>query len=197
MDWLSELLTSSALPSWCLLLLLLVLMAIPLGPAEPTAVAAGVMISASALSPLPTVLIIAAGMTIGDVLTHQAGRPLLRALQQKPRAAQRIDFWSRALQHQPLGRDAAVAGLRFIPGARTPAALAARAAGVGGVRFMLLAVAGSLAWASLWVLGGEALVHLLPLEAVATILTSALCVWIIARHLRSRSCLRGEVSTVM
>lgn len=186
MDWLSELLISPDLPAWWLLLILFALMAIPMGPAEPTALTAGVLVCAPVLSPSAAVLVIAAGMTLGDVLTHRASSPLLRMLRQKPAAAQRLDRWSQRLQSRPLCRDAAVAGLRFLPGARTPAVLAARAAGMTSARLMLLAGAGSLAWATLWVLGGGTLVHLLPGWVVIAALLSVMLVAIALRSARHR-----------
>ncbi|WP_300343865.1 VTT domain-containing protein [Nesterenkonia sp.] len=174
MDWLSELTSSPALPHWALLLSLLVVMAIPMGPAEPTALAAAALVSTAALPPLTTVVAIAAGMTLGDALTHRAAGPLLRRMRQKPHAAGRLHKWSQRLQRQRYGRDAAVAGLRLLPGARTPAALAARAAGISSPRFLLLAAAGSLIWAALWVLGGGTLLHTLPTWAAAAGVAAAL-----------------------
>lgn len=186
MDWLCELLVSPTLPHWALLTILLVLMAIPMGPAEPTALTAAVLVSASTLPPMGAVLVIAAGMTLGDAVAHQAGRPAMKLLGQRPGAAQRLVRWSQRLQCQSLGRDVAVAGLRFLPGARTPAALVARAAGVSSARFILLAAAGSLAWATLWVLGGGTLVQALPGWTVAAVLLSVVLAAIALRNIRPK-----------
>lgn len=161
MDWLSELGVGS-FPLWVPLLVMFALLAVPLGPAEPAALATAGLVGASALPAGPAILALAAGMVLGDVVVHRVAEPLLGALHRKPRAAQKMARWERHLRRRPVWRDAAVFGLRFIPGCRTPAALAARAAGVARLRFTFVAAAGSLAWAGLWVTAGAALTAALP-----------------------------------
>lgn len=194
MDWLSELLTGDLLPPWAVLLLILVLMAVPLGPAEPTALAAGFLIGASALPSALTVTVVAAGMTAGDVVAHRAGGLVLRRARTDPRRARRLDRWEQTMRAHPVRRDLAVIGLRFLPGARTPSALAAGAAGVSTGRFILLAAGGSLLWAvswtMLWAAGAGAVVQSAPSGLLAGGMAALFLVMFIApvffRLLRER-----------
>lgn len=187
MDWLSELLTGALIPSWVALLLILVLVSVPLGPAEPTAVAAGVLVAASVLPPVLTIVVVAVGMTLGDVLTYQAGAAILR----RTRRAHRFDRWRQALRARPVRRDLVIIGLRFLPGARTPAALAARGAGVDAGRFILLAAGGSLLWAVLWVSGGGAVAQVVPPGLLAACLVSLLLAVVLFRVLRVSALSQG------
>lgn len=164
MDWVSELLDAAAPAGQVaggqdvisLMVLLLLLAAIPMGPAEPAAVTAGVLAGTGALPLWAAAAVVAAGMSAGNLLTFCAGGPLLRRLSRGPQAAARLARWRTALDARPWRRDAAVVGLRLIPGARTPAVLAARSTGLSTARFCLLEAVGSLLWAGLWTGAGAA-----------------------------------------
>ncbi|HLS12877.1 MAG TPA: VTT domain-containing protein [Beutenbergiaceae bacterium] len=147
----AEMLLASDTSAWVALLVLLALMAVPLGPAEPTAILAGLLVGAGMAPIWVVVLVLALGMTAGDLIAFRAGGPVQRRLARRPRAEAYLAAWRHHLHQRRLWRDAAVAGLRFIPGVRTPSALAARSTGIGTLRFGLLAAAGSVAWAAAWV----------------------------------------------
>lgn len=176
MDLLSELLDAAApadqggqWPGGGLLILLLPLLVIPLGPAEPAAVATGALVSAGALPLWAGVPVVAAGMFAGNLLAFHAGGPVLRLLRRRPQDAARLERWQTVMGARPLRRDAAVVLVRLVPGARTPAVLAARSAGVGTARFCLLDAVGSLLWAGLWV-GAGSVVQQVPSAAGAAVL---------------------------
>lgn len=173
MDWLSELLTGPLLPTWALLLLVFLLMAVPMGPAEPVVVVTGALVSADVLPLAPAVLTLSGGMLVGDVLAYRAGGLISRKIGKHPRGAQRLERWQHHLEMHPRSRGAAIVGLRFLPGARTPSALAARGSGVGEVQYITLAAIGSLLWAALWVAGGAAVVQAVSPSALAAILATA------------------------
>ncbi|MGX1768140.1 VTT domain-containing protein [Dietzia sp. NPDC055343] len=150
-------------------LVVVALMALPLGPAEVTALAAGALAASSGVSPWQAVATVAFGMALGDVVVYLIGGPLERALRRHTRAAAPLDRWRSRVAARPVRRDACIVAFRFLPGARTPTALASRGAGVGAVRYVLLVVTGSLAWSALWVVAGEAVgaVPGLPVSVLA------------------------------
>lgn len=170
MDWLSELAPVPVLPAWALLLLFILLMAVPMGPAEPTALIAGALVSASVLPLVPAVLVLAMGMLLGDVLAYWAGGLISRRIGKHPKGAQRLKRWQHHLDKNPGSRGVSIVGLRFLPGAHTPSALAARGSRVGEVQYVTLAAVGSLLWATLWVAGGAAAAQAMSLDAVAAFL---------------------------
>ena len=173
MDWLSELATVPVLPTWALLMLVLLLMAVPMGPAEPTAVIAGALVSASVLPLVPAVLVLAVGMLVGDMLAYWAGGLICRKIGKHHKGAQRLERWHHHVEEHLGSRGVAIVGLRFLPGARTPSALAARGSGVGGVQYVTLAALGSLVWATLWLAGGAVAAQAMSLDAVASFLAMA------------------------
>ena len=150
-------------------LVVVALMALPLGPAEVTALAAGALAASSGASPWQAVATVAFGMALGDVVVYLIGGPLERALRRHTRAAATLDRWRSRVAARPVRRDAYIVAFRFLPGARTPTALASRGAGVGAVRYVLLVVTGSLAWSALWVVAGDAVsaVPGLPVSVLA------------------------------
>lgn len=174
MSWLSELLVDPMLPMWLILVLALLLMAVPMGPAEPTAVVIGALVSAAVVPLVPAILTVAAGMLIGDVLTYRAGGVIAERISRRPDRAQRLKRWEHQLEAKPLWTAMGAAGLRFIPGARSPAALISRGAGMRSAQFCLLTAIGSLLWAALWVLGGAALTQILSPVLLAAVLAAAL-----------------------
>lgn len=147
----AEMLLASDTSTGVALLVMFALMAVPLGPAEPTAILAGLLVGAGMAPLWVVVIVLALGMTAGDLIAFRAGGPVQRRLTRRPRGEAWLAAWRHHLQKRRLWRDVAVAGLRFIPGVRTPSALAARSTGIGTVRFCLLAAAGSVAWAAAWV----------------------------------------------
>ena len=162
--------TDPALPAWCVLLIVFVLMAIPMGPAEPTAIVAGATATTVGLPLWLIIPVVAAGMLIGDLITFLSAGALQRRLLRRDRVRLRLRRWQTALNAQHVWRDLAVAGLRFIPCARTPAAMAARGSGLSTNRFCILAAAGATAWAAIWV-GAASAVHTLPFEKFLPLMT--------------------------
>lgn len=206
MDWLSELLDAAASAghptggpdgmTWIAIPLLLLLLAIPMGPAEPAAAAAGALAGAGGFPLWAAATVAASGMFTGNLLTFCAGGPLIRRISRTPKGAVRLARWRTALEARPLRRDAAVVGLRMVPGARTPAALAARGTGLSVVRFCLLDAAGSLLWAALWT-GAGAAAHQVPSEVGgAFLILAAGGVVVLLHHRYHRRPARREVSTV-
>lgn len=187
MNWLSELLTEPLLPTWLILILALLLMAVPMGPAEPTAVVVGALVTASVVPLVPALLAVAAGMLLGDVLTYRAGGVIAQRVSRHSCHARRLKHWEQQLGAKPLWTAMGAAGLRFVPGARSPAALIARGAGMGGVQFAGLAAGGSLLWAALWVLGGAGLTQVLSPGLLAIIVALALLSLVIVHMIRCLS----------
>ncbi|GAB4004431.1 hypothetical protein GCM10029992_49360 [Glycomyces albus] len=137
MDWPSELVidlgfgglaVESVMPAWGFLVFVPLAVAVPMGPAEATAAMAGALAGPASAPQWLAILVVAAGMFAGDLLAYGAGGPITCRLRRHPRAANRLDRWRRRLESRPAWRDLAVIGLRFVPGARTPSALAARGA---------------------------------------------------------------------
>lgn len=184
MSWLSDLLAEPLLPTWLILVVALLLMAVPMGPAEPTALTAGALVSAGALPAVTAVLALSAGMLLGDILTYHAGGPFARRIGRHPGGAQRLASWQHHIGRYPGSRCVAVLGLRFIPGARTPSALVARGSGVGEVQFITLTAAGSLLWAGLWVVAGATLTQVMSPGLLAVILAAALLVLVVLQATR-------------
>lgn len=151
--------TGAVSPLWAFPAMM-VLMALPMGPAEPTAVAAGLIAGAPLMPLWAVVLALTVGMLCGDLVVFRAGGVVERCVRRRGGGGM-IEVWQHRLDRHPRWRDIAVAGLRFVPGARTPAALAARSSGISSVRFCMLGAAGSLAWACLWTGAGSAILTIL------------------------------------
>lgn len=166
----TDFMTDPALPVWGVLLLIFALLATPMGPAEPTALVAGAMAATGGLSLWLAIPVVAVGMFVGDLITFLAAAALTHRLLKSDRSGRRLRRWQTALNAQHVWRDLAIAGLRFMPGARTPAALAARGSGVSTTRFCILAAIGAIAWAVVWV-GAASVVEALPLQQLLPLLT--------------------------
>jgi membrane protein DedA with SNARE-associated domain len=105
------------------------------------------------------VLAVAAGMLVGDSLIYAAAGPVMSRARARWTRRPRVARIATALATRPLWRDAGLAGLRFVPGARTPMAFLARELRTSRSHFLLVVGAGSLAWAGVWTGGGSALVN--------------------------------------
>lgn len=179
MDWPSELVidlgfgglaVESVMPAWGFLVFVPLAVAVPMGPAEATAAMAGALAGPASAPQWLAILVVAAGMFAGDLLAYGAGGPITCRLWRHPRAANRLDRWRRRLESRPAWRDLAVIGLRFVPGARTPSALAARGSGISLIRFCVLTAAGSVLWALVWTNLGSAIADFSgPIETAAAI----------------------------
>lgn len=175
-------------PAWGFLVFVPLALAVPMGPAEATAATAGALAGAAYAPPWLAILVVAAGMFAGDLLAYGAGGPITRRLRRFPKAANRLERWRRRLETRPAWRDLAVIGLRFVPGARTPSAVAARGTGVGLGRFCALTAAGSILWAAAWTTLGTAIAELSgPVGTVAAIVLVPVAVLIAWRYLAVRA----------
>lgn len=151
----------SDVPGWVVLLLVGIVLIVPFGPVEAAAVTAGTLASAGAVPLWVAVLVVAASMLLGDLLLYAGPGSRLerarrrRATRPRPGVRRRLGVLRTALEARPWRRDAALAGLRLIPGARTPTTLVARSLGMSSTHFVLVAGAGSLLWAWLWTGGGS------------------------------------------
>jgi membrane protein DedA with SNARE-associated domain len=142
---------------WLALLGIGLVMVIPFGPTEPAAAAAGVLASTGAVPPWIAVFAVATSMLLGDILTYRASGPLLRQLRNRRSDRGHTGRVKSALETRPIWRAIGVAGLRFVPGARTPINLGARDVEMGLPHFSLVAGVGSLVWAIVWTGGGTAI----------------------------------------
>lgn len=175
-------------PAWGFLVFVPLAMAVPMGPAEATAATSGALAGSAAAPPWLAVLVVAAGMFAGDLLAYGAGGPITRRLRRFPKAANRLERWRRRLETRQAWRDLAVIGLRFVPGARTPSALAARGTGVGLGRFCALTAAGSILWAGVWTTLGSAIAEFAgPAGTVAAIVLVPIAPLIAWRYVAVRS----------
>lgn len=130
---------------------------VPFGPAEPLTVGAGAL-SVGPETPLWGVVLAAAtGMTCGDLLVAGLARRLRAgppATDDPPRSPpRRVDRAAAVLARRAAESRLAllmVAGARFVPGLRTPTAVAVGLAGLPIRRCAPAVAAGSLTWAGVY-----------------------------------------------
>ncbi|MGJ9413731.1 DedA family protein [Aeromicrobium sp. CF4.19] len=139
------------------LLLIGLVTIIPFGPVEAAAVTAGTLAHTGLVPLWVAVLPVAIGMLLGDYLVYAAAGPMLDRARPRWANRPRVAAMLSALVAKPLWRDVGVAGLRFVPGGRTPTALMARELRMTRTHFCVVAGAGSLLWAGVWTGGGSAL----------------------------------------
>lgn len=164
-----DLLTAWPIGSWGILALLFLLVAIPMGPAEPTAFAAGATAASLGVPLWQATVVVAAGMIVGDLTTYWLAGFFRHRLLRSPRAQQRLARWQFQLKKFRGRRDLAFVSLRFIPGARTPTAVAARFSGVSTARYIALAAIGAAAWAILWTSAAAVFRHHIDLLLAAAV----------------------------
>lgn len=145
------------------LLLVVGLVGLPAGPAEPTALAAGLLAIRPEIPLEAGVLAVATGMAGGDLLSIGLARRLSRRRPvddhgvrraRHPRADRARHLLARQAD-RPARAMLVLAGSRFLPGLRTPTAVAAGLAGLPVRRCVLAVSVGSLAWAAAWVSAGR------------------------------------------
>ncbi|GAA3279806.1 VTT domain-containing protein [Nesterenkonia halobia] len=146
-----------------LLLVVVALIGLPAGPAEPTALAAGLLAIRPELPLEAGVVAAAAGMAGGDLLSIGLAHRLSRRRPvddhgarhaRRPRADRARHLLARQADRPALAM-LVLAGGRFLPGLRTPTAAAAGLAGLPIRRCVLAVSVGSLAWAAVWVSAGR------------------------------------------
>lgn len=168
----SDLLTAWPLGSWGVLALLFILVAIPMGPAEPTAFTAGATAASLGVPLWQATVVVAVGMLVGDLTTYWLAGTFRHRLIRRHRARQRLQRWQLQLNKCRGRRDLALAGLRFIPGARTPTAVAARYSGVSTPRYLALAAIGAVAWAVFWTSAAAVFRHHVGLLTAAAVIAA-------------------------
>lgn len=141
---------------WPVYVAALLLMAVPLGPAEPTMLAGGTLAGGAGMDLGLLVLALGIGGLLGDLVVFALSRGVAPTVTRRwvaRRGGTRVlEGNSGLISAVPLvsrrRRDLAIVLARFVPGARSPTAALAGAGSVSPLRYAALSASG----VSLWVL---------------------------------------------
>lgn len=170
------------------------LLAIPMGPAEPTALAVGVATAGLDVPLWLSIAVIAAGMFVGDLIVYCTATAFTDRCFRSAGARNKLNRWRATLHGRPLGRDAMILVLRFIPGARTPAAILAANSGISIVRFCVLTVLGATCWATFWI-GLVSIVGRLPWQLCLGVLLVVIGSVLLSQSIRTTPSARSPHSS--